>query len=89
MKKLLLSFTGILCIGALAAQTYESQRPAPQDRFFVSEAVEQTIVKVQEMLTNSKLAWMFGNCFPNTLDTTVHFKDKGEDGLYDTSLIHI
>lgn len=84
MKKLLLSFTGILCIGALAAQNYESQRPAPQERLFVSEAVEQTIAEVQQMLTNPRLAWMFGNCFPNTLDTTVHFKDKGEDGLYDT-----
>ena len=50
MKKLLLSFTGMLCIGALAAQTYESQRPAPEDRLFVSEAVEQTIAEVQEML---------------------------------------
>ena len=84
MKRLLLSLSALLGVGVLAAQNHESQRPAPQDRLFVSEAVEQTIAEVQGMLTNAKLAWMFGNCFPNTLDTTVHFKDKGEDGLYDT-----
>lgn len=32
------------------------------------------------MLTNAKLAWMFENCFPNTLDTTVrHRKSNGKD----------
>lgn len=28
------------------------------------------------LLTNERLRWMFANCFPNTLDTTVHY---GED----------
>ena len=35
------------------------------------------------MLTNERLAWMFGNCFPNTLDTTVHYR-KDADGKDDT-----
>lgn len=36
-----------------------------------------------ETSENEKLAWMFANCFPNTIDTTVHFR-KGADGKPDT-----
>ncbi len=60
-----------------------SRRPAEQDRLFTSEAVEAKIVEIQNLLTNPYLAWMFGNCFPNTLDTTVHFS-KDENGTPDT-----
>ena len=73
---LLLTFMG-------NAQTLVSQRPAPADRLFVSRAVEEKIVQVQHLLTNPRLAWMFSNCFPNTLDTTVHF-GKDEDGNWRT-----
>ena len=31
------------------------------------------IAQVQSSIGNKELAWMFGNCFPNTLDTTVDF----------------
>ncbi len=60
-----------------------SRRPAEAERLFTSEAVEAKIVEVQKLLTNPYLAWMFGNCFPNTLDTTVHFS-KDENGVPDT-----
>jgi uncharacterized protein len=43
-------------------------------RKFTSPAVEKTIAKVQSSIGNRELAWMFGNCFPNTLDTTVNFE---------------
>ena len=33
--------------------------------------MEQEIARIKGVLTNAKLAWMFENCFPNTLDTTV------------------
>ena len=33
-----------------------------------------TIERVQSSIGNKELAWMFGNCFPNTLDTTVEFE---------------
>ena len=56
---------------------YVSQRPEVKDRLFTSEAVEAEIEKVCAMLENPRLRWMFANCFPNTLDTTVHY---GEDG---------
>jgi uncharacterized protein len=42
-------------------------------RRFKSAAVEGVITKVQSTIGNKELAWMFGNCFPNTLDTTVDF----------------
>ena len=58
---------------------YESRRPAPADRLFRSEAVEKKIGEVAALLTNPKLRWMFVNCFPNTLDTTVHYRED-EDG---------
>ena len=64
---------------AAEAQKYESQRPDPKDRLFVSEAVEARINEVTALLENERLAWMFANCFPNTLDTTVH-----PAGEYDT-----
>ena len=62
---------------------YEDQRPLPEDRLFVSEAVEAEIAKVTELLENPRLKWMFANCYPNTLDTTVHY-DEDENGLPDT-----
>ena len=65
------------------AQEYVSQRPAEEDRLFRSEAGEDKIIEVQGLLTNPRLAWMFSNCFPNTLDTTVHFREN-EDGSPDT-----
>ena len=68
---------------SLQAREYVSQRPAEQDRLFRSEAVENKIIEVQRLLSNPRLAWMFANCFPNTLDTTVHYRTN-EDGSPDT-----
>ena len=61
-----------------------NNRPIPSERLFRSEAVEKKIKEVALQLTNLRLAWMFVNCFPNTLDTTVHYEAEGEDGLPDT-----
>ncbi|MDE6100277.1 MAG: glycoside hydrolase family 125 protein [Paramuribaculum sp.] len=58
-------------------------RPPMQERLFHSDAVEKQIKRVKSLLTNEKLAWMFENCFPNTIDTTVHFR-RGDDGKNDT-----
>ena len=76
MKKISVSIVlGLLALSA-CAQKYPDQRPAPQDRLFVSQAVEETIDQVAPQLTNPKLRWMFRNCFPNTIDTTVHFDEE-------------
>ena len=63
---------------------YVSRRPAEEDRLFTAPLIEETIADVQAQLTNPRLAWMFGNCFPNTLDTTVHFAEDDGEGHPDT-----
>ncbi len=85
MKKKLLTAASIALGVSLtaSAQTFESRRPAEEDRLFTSEKIEQVIDDVTSQLTNPKLAWMFRNCFPNTLDTTVHFRED-KDGNPDT-----
>ena len=56
-------------------EAYADRRPAEEDRLFKSEAVEEEIARVCGLLTNERLRWMFANCFPNTLDTTVHYRE--------------
>ena len=55
-------------------QNYTSNRPAPADRNFNSAAVDAVIERVKKDLPNKELGWLFENCFPNTLDTTVDFE---------------
>jgi uncharacterized protein len=54
-------------------------------RRFKSAAVERTIQRVTSSIGNKELAWMFENCYPNTLDTTVDFEMTG--GRPDTYVI--
>ncbi len=61
---------------------YKSHRPAADERLFTSEAIEAEIQRVCGLLTNERLKWLFTNCFPNTLDTTVHYRKQ--DGKDDT-----
>ena len=79
MNKIHLAAALLLAWIGAGAQNYPSQRPAEKDRLFRSDAVEAKIREVGGLLTNPRLAWMFANCYPNTLDTTVHF-GKDEDG---------
>ena len=80
------------CVENYAQMTaaYKSNRPKMKKRLFTSKAVEAEIVRVKKLLTNPKLAWMFENCFPNTLDTTVHFRmlDGKPDTFVYTGDIH-
>lgn len=69
-----------------AAHFAFSQRPDASERLFYSQSIEDEIVLIKSLLTNPKLAWMFENCFPNTLDTTVFFV-KDENGDDDTFVI--
>ncbi|WP_448662949.1 glycoside hydrolase family 125 protein [Sphingomonas sp. CJ20] len=70
---------------AQAAPPVASRRPAPGDRRFVSKAVEREIARVSKQIADPKLRWMFGNCYPNTLDTTV--KMGTVDGAPDAFVI--
>lgn len=70
---------------------YESNRPPVNERLFQSKAIEKEISRVQKLLKHPKLSWMFANCFPNTLDTTVRLhtkKDGKEDTIIYTGDIH-
>ncbi|PKP17519.1 MAG: metal-independent alpha-mannosidase [Bacteroidetes bacterium HGW-Bacteroidetes-22] len=62
-----------------------SQRPAPSKRTFVSEAVEKLIAELKPGIAEPELAWLFENCYPNTLDTTIDFGII--DGKPDTFVI--
>lgn len=70
---------------ACTSQTFQSRRPPLEKRTFQSAAVEKTIAEVKKGISNPELAWMFENCYPNTLDTTVDFGEK--DGKPDTFII--
>lgn len=63
-----------------------SRRPPADRRRFTSAAVEREITRVQAGIADPELAWLFGNCFPNTLDTTVFF-ERDADGSPDTYVI--
>ena len=45
-----------------------------EKRKFHSKAVEAAITEFQTKVKNKELGWLFENCFPNTLDTTVDFE---------------
>jgi hypothetical protein len=65
---------------------YPSRRPPPASRCFTSEAVDRTISEISASIADAELAWLFGNCFANTLDTTVTFTPD-LDGRPDTFVI--
>lgn len=62
---------------------FESKRPPLAERNFTSDGVEELIKQMKAKLSNKELAWLFENCFPNTLDTTVDFSlEKGRPDTY-------
>ena len=54
-----------------AAPIFPVVRPAARLRHFRSRAVENAIAEFGRNVKDPELAWLFNNCFPNTLDTTV------------------
>jgi meiotically up-regulated gene 157 (Mug157) protein len=59
----------------LSAQPFQTVRIPIDKRHFSSPAIEAKIAEMQVVLqSNPVLAWLFTNCFPNTLDTTVEFE---------------
>jgi uncharacterized protein len=75
--------SGIPLFGSPADRAFISKRPEVSKRRFVSKAVEETIVNVKKIIADKELAWMFENCFPNTLDTTVTYSEiEGEPSTY-------
>lgn len=68
-----------------AAENFISKRPPVGQRKFISRAVEETIARVKASIGDPELGWMFENCYPNTLDTTVEF--NSDEGRPDTFII--
>ena len=64
---------------------YVSGRPPVDKRCFKSETIEKAIAATKKKIKDPKLAWMFENCFPNTLDTTCEYTVV--DGKPDTFVI--
>jgi meiotically up-regulated gene 157 (Mug157) protein len=69
--------TSGLMLGSMswaAESSFPVVRTPEAKRKFNSRAVERTIETIKARIGNKELAWMFENCFPNTLDTTVDFE---------------
>ncbi len=78
---------GILAskVSFAAAPEFPIVRVATSKRHFRSKAVDAAIKTFQSKVKNPELNWLFENCFPNTLDTTVYYKE--EQGRPDTYVI--
>lgn len=80
MKKSILLTMMLAAYTVTHAQEYVSHRPPVEERNFISHVVEAKIEETTKLLKNKKLSWMFANCLPNTLDTTVH--PNGDDDTF-------
>ena len=74
-----------LSFSAMAGTQFTSQRPVFGERTFTSRIIEQEIARAKAQIIDPELAWMFENCYPNTLDTTVDYEVI--DGRPDTFII--
>ncbi|HJR14680.1 MAG TPA: glycoside hydrolase family 125 protein [Rhodanobacteraceae bacterium] len=72
-------------IAAGTSTRFPSRRPPLSQRKFTSPAVEAELARVKAKIGAPKLAWLFENCYPNTLDTTVHIGTLG--GKPDTFIV--
>ncbi len=79
------SAAAALAASPIRGAAFESRRPPLAERKFTSDAVEAKIKQVKAALSDPELAWLFENCYPNTLDTTVHYTEP--DGKPDTFVI--
>ncbi len=82
-RKKFIQLSALLTAGGFLAEDLFAQsaslkfpivRTALAQRKFNSEAVETAISSFKAYTKDRELAWLFENCFPNTLDTTVDFE---------------
>lgn len=92
-RRSFLKNTGLIAAGSIAGlkQSYalppdfKVVRTAAGKRKFSSAAIEKAIAEFGANVKNKELAWLFNNCFPNTLDTTVTYTTA--NGKPDTYVI--
>ncbi|UOG77524.1 glycoside hydrolase family 125 protein (plasmid) [Hymenobacter tibetensis] len=66
-----------------APPSFPVVRPVAAKRRFRSRAVETAITEFQKKVKDPELGWLFNNCFPSTLDTTVtHSTRQGRPDTY-------
>ncbi len=66
-----------------ASASYPTVRIPLARRNFRSKSVEKAISEFRKNVKDQELAWLFENCFPNTLDTTVtHQLTEGRPDTY-------
>jgi hypothetical protein len=58
---------------------FEDHRPPKGQRCFVSNAVDELVEEIVGEIADAELAWLFRNCFPNTLDTTVRYELRDDE----------
>ena len=80
-----LSLFNISAKNIYLVDNFISNRPTLNKRTFTSEAVEDLIVFIKNQIEDKELSWMFENCYPNTIDTTVDYEII--DGKPDTFII--
>lgn len=68
------SLLGPFLVHARPFETFPVVRLPKAQRRFSSPAIENVIAGMRSRLKDPELAWLFENCFPNTLDTTVDFE---------------
>src|ERR1035437_62587 len=93
-RRTMLRMTGSVGVGLALRSTFaepavaaaiDSKRPQVADRKFSSIAVEQYLAQTSKSIADPELAWLFNNCYPNTLDTTV--QPGRFEGKPDTTVI--
>jgi hypothetical protein len=62
-----------------------SRRPPTEERRIIAPSVEAEIRRVKRLIADPELSWLFENCYPNTLDTTVTL--GALDGKPDTFVV--
>ncbi|WP_428329408.1 glycoside hydrolase family 125 protein [Mucilaginibacter sp.] len=70
---------------AFGNSAFPEVRVSADKRKFSSKSIEEAITQFQSAVKDNELGWLFGNCFPNTLDTTVTYMLK--DAKPDTYVI--
>ena len=66
---------------------FNSLRPPVETRCFTAPSIETAIREICAKISDPELAWLFENCFPNTLDTTVTFAADDGTGQPDAFVI--
>jgi hypothetical protein len=88
-RRFFIQSAGILGAGVLVNRSFAKGSSFPDVRIpeskrnFTSQAVENAIKEFKNGVKDKELSWLFENCFPNTLDTTVtHTSDNGKPDTY-------